>query len=523
MATDATHPEKNAPKPKKQEGWLGIGFVSVCCVVFLWWWFSLPATLEPVGIPGLVVRAVAEAEEQKRSDDLLTDLDLFELAMLRLRHVGVPEAEPIADKITRVEMQDRFWQEAALTTFNQASGDFSPALSLCEKIRDPKRKAAAKEAVVIELALLGMPDAALQLSENQPKLRCRLAKIFSESGSADKAEALLKEFPDFQGLTPEQQVDLTWTNLWLRKWDVVEKLLPTLMPDRQRELWEDYFRATRLERPDQAAALLGKLPVELREAMRLEAAAQLGSNLVEPKALVAEYFAKANAGTSAALWLEYAEAAWKLQQSEPLTWQAALEKAAGLLPSLSVQEQATAQSRMASLFLDAADLGEGKRWLQEAFAASQNVSDPLARFASLTSLYEQAFRSSQPDLANQLLLSLDNTVSSIPPPGPEASSYINALFRDGFWERAVQLMQSQPERMPAYLAELMTRLVESTAVDFGLSQDQSMQDYRVIAANQGEEAAAIAAMRLGKSYARARAWLSIAKGLSKPTPVAEAK
>ncbi len=530
--TETAPPLDPAPKQKKKESWWSIALVAGFCGLFLWWWFSLPPIVEPVGSFALVERALQEAEvaEPGSSQAPLLQLDLFELAMLQLRKHGVEKALPFYEKISLPALRDRWWREAALSTFNQNSGDFAVSLKRCENIQDAAAKQRAKDDCIVEMGLLGMTDGSLALAGGKPELLARLARTFVESGRAEEAQPLVAGLRQIPLLENTALADLTWAQLGLRDWEFVEAVLTRLPQPQQDELWQDYFRATRLEHPEKAAALYAKLPARLHFQLRLEAAAQL-SGPFPPEPFLTELKAAAdatapNSPEAAEKLLALAKAAWQLQSSKVGKWQDFAELAMNAAEPLPPGFRATLAAEVAAIFLEAAEIERGRTHLDLAITQAIKVPDTAERFTVLTKIHEQAFRSSEPDHAAYVITSLQSTLEAHTTaaasdqaknqPPLNVKPLLNALFRGGLWKEAVQLMQAEakPEISASYLEEILSRIVEATAIqDLLISQDKSMERHRVLAANQGEANATVSILRMSKGPERARAWLAVAKAL----------
>jgi hypothetical protein len=512
---------KAPPTAKKKEGWLGIVITALCCVGFLVFWFGMDPLPPPVGPAGLFQRAqqelkshAAAAEIQGTSPEgLALQFDLLELALLHARAADFPQAQTVADAITVPELTETARQHLALGILHQEGGDFTPALKILSATKDPAAQHRLRTIIALELALIGMDEAALDLAKEDLGIQAKICRQLAESADQAKAREMLPKLE--KALTPppaEAHVELARARLWLRDTAAVEKILPQLPAAAQDELWQDLFRLVRLEQPDQALALLGRVPAHLRMALRIESG-QMASTF-EPKENVLRDLRAAATSSSDLLALAVAE--WKLGEPES-QWRQSLQQAETQASGLSPAAQGSVLAKIAQLLNDASAFSEAEAKLAAAQQAAAREPDTAARVALEAQLFQQAFLTSAPELAETLLNRLHQSLQATSGTPEQHLLLAKGLFRAGKWPQALHLIT--PSADPALMPALAQMLAESTASPgYGLCQDQSWARLRQTSASQGEEAAIPQAVRSKIGLERSRAWLQVAKGLLMSPP-----
>ena len=501
-----------AASPKRPESRRSIIIVAVLCASFLWWWSTVEAVPESVGPMGLVERALAELTQAKQARPLIMDFDLLEFSMCWLRAGKPGEAMETAGKIKQPILQARAIRAIAQGYLGNEAGSMGPAMKCLEQIADPVLRQSSREILLLEIARLGFPDVAWEQA-GSISLKAKILRTMCET---DAQEAAAKRLPAVEAeiLANPREEDLTqlaWAHLWLHHGERVLELAPKLSIATQDDIYMEYYRMTRLERPEQAPKVLATIPDRLQIACRLEAARLNGS--IETPAQLLTYLESAlpkqgSPEALAAAWLEFTNAQWQLQpEAEARKDSAAkLESMLGDLPAVQKIHDALALSK---IYYDALDLVSGHRLLEIARQTAFAAGTSMGKLRLIAPVMEAAFRSGE---SEYLPLLLRDTTPDLRKAAAEITDptilepLVIAYFREGAWGTVMEtLAVVQPPVFTRLITCLADLPVEATAGQgYAISQDTSLARFRQVATNQGETEASKLAIRLKSGIDRSR-------------------
>lgn len=508
------------PKPqKKKESTRSIVIMAVICGAFLWWWFTLDTTPEDVGPAGLVERAFAELEHQKKPAPILMEFDLLELSMAWLRTGDLKAASQTAEKIHEPVLQAKAWQSIAQAYLGKEAGSMGPALTMLGKIPDVELRASAQEVVLMEIARSGFPDVAWE-QVSTPLMKAKLIRVMAETDAQNLAQEKLKstEGELLASAQPAVLEELAWTLVWLRQPERVLEMMPKLSASAQDEIYAELFRVTRMESPEKADEMLSKMPEHLRLAARIEASKFSDKPEVQDQ-LIAEMAASAKSD-SAAAQIKLAHAQWQLSKPAADTWKSTATKAEALISAL---EPASARIplllELAQQQNDGLELDKARSLLEAAKKVTRLAGTPTERLAMMAPILEMTLSGSVEDDVKSLLNELSHDLAANG--AVEASSLATlssisaALLREGDWTQVSTILEKTSGKLRHdLLNHLGVVIIEASAgPSFAGCQDNSLQKVRAVAASQGETEAAKLATRMPATPERARAWIEIAKGL----------
>lgn len=514
MSTEAT--------PRRTESRRSIIIVAVICASFLWWWSTVRLTPDPVGPHGLVDRAMAELATAKQPRPLVMEFDLLELSMCWLRAGKAEDATAVAGKIQQPILQARALRAIAQGYLGSEAGSMGPALKCIEQIPDPALRQSAREMLMLEIARMGFPDIAWE----QAGTLSLKAKILRTMCETDAQEAARQRLPSVEAevLANPRDEDLTqlaWAHLWLHQGDRMMELAARLPQATQDEIYTEYFRMTRLENPDQAAAVLAALPPRLNIPCRVEAA-RLNGTLETPAQLIASMQSalsvQAETAAMAGAWLEFASAQASLHQPDADAWKVSAEKVESLLGALPARLKIHHALALSQLYYDALDLPAGHRLLETARQTAFAAGTPLEKIDLVSPVLDAAFRSGEAEYLPLLLRDLSGDINAAAAQATDAAvlrPLLMACFREGSWGTVMEaLAKVQPPIRDALITSLADLPVEASAGQgYAISQDASLARFRQLATNQGEVEASKPVVRLAAGVDRGRGWLEIAKGL----------
>ena len=521
---------------RKRESLGGVILTAALCAAFLYWWFRPePPPWQHESPLQLVARAAAEPPPDDPAQRWVLDADFTETALLHARTGEIDAAlkclEPVRDPVMRA----RAHRQLALAHLNSDSDDLGRSLTLCDAIPDEAARAEARREVLSVLARLGFADVAMAQATT-PDLKALLAQVMAESDGAEKARELSAELAAaIPSLPPADgarlRESLAWVTVKLALFDGPDDAIRTvaaLPPERQEPLWTELFRLCfgRPENPSRdAQSVLAAIPDQrLRRRLELEA---LDSNIVTrlPDEILPEWEeAAANAADGPdkiRALTDLAVASRRCGRADAAT--EALRKARTMAAALP--EPAAALLDLVDPLTDLTLLDDATACLAEAAAAIEK-SPPAGRLPLLVRLADAQFDQAAADAARAtaataLPMALESGAD------PAARRRLAAFFvRLGDWPAAFSLVAAFPPGpdRDAALTEVATLAAEDSLGYDPVApppRGEPVDGLRRMAA--GDEARVfhlVAAQPAG--YARARAWLAMAKGLLTTLPPAPA-
>ncbi|MES2706733.1 MAG: hypothetical protein V4726_09050 [Verrucomicrobiota bacterium] len=519
---------------KKREGWLGTVVTGVICLGFLYFWFKpRKPDWEHQTTAQYVARAMAEPEAADVTARLVLDFDLMETAILQARQGMAPEGAETALRIGDPLVQARAIRQLAWAHLNNDPKRMGDALTMCDRIADPAARTRMRQEILLQIAGMGFPDAALP-EAGTLLLRARLARRLAETDGQAMARDILKEIDTALPSLPAEEaaplrLETAWIHVGLTLSDGAKQAFPAiknLPPAEQGELWLDLFRicfGLGDTAAGEAAAVAAQVtdPV-LKRRMELEA---LDSNM--PLRPAEEILAELRAELKAAApGVPHIHALVALAAAQSRTVQGDPEAAANTLrmaydSALALTDpiqRATLLSELSEALPDALLLAENTQALTAAASAARTVITPDERLPVLILVLRQAFNAGELKLAADLA-SEANAVAVSPgstlKPEPLAD-LADFLVRIGDWSAGLNLL-SKTADAPAralLLDELATITAEDT-IGYNASQPPNRGEPLDRIRNRAisdETGAAIWAQEQTAGPLRARAWLAIAKG-----------
>ncbi len=525
---------------KKKESWFGVAITAVLCLGFLYWWFRP----EPKQIPWddetagqLVERALKEPRPASRVDQQVVDFDLMEVAILQSSGKMLEEAVVTVKHINDPLIKKCAVRQVAQTFLRSDPKDLGEAILLADLLSDPAHRAAVRTEILAQLAVLGFADAALPEAKSvlqKTTLAQRIAG--TDEAGQQKARELLTEvgkelpaLPAEEAAAVRREIAGARINLTIADGaDAAIAAIKDLPPAEQPHFWEELAAFSDGQVIDLPALLPQINDAALRR--KLEINSLLFAEKPWPAAeIVAKYRAEAEAATApldktTAL---LALAAAQRNSEEPdrdkasAAANATLMSARDATPGISdAAVRCTSLLELSRRFKDAYPFlwEDAKAALVASATAARAVQPVTARIPLLLAVSEETFNQADAAGADALIAEALTDATTAPPEAAILQALAIAVVqRRGDWPRALTLTDSIPDDA--------ARLTALEALAFAASEDSMSMD-PVNPPPRGEPVDSIrresagdqsrAANLVGKQhegYARARAWLAMAKGL----------
>ena len=517
---------------RKKEGWVGIALTVVLCLGFLYWWFRpVPKVWEQESAGQLVARAMAEPAPPGSVERQVIDFDLMEVAICQGRVGMLDEAvvtvKHVADPVIRLRAVLRLAQ----AFLHSGPKDFAEAIGLADLIADPGGRAAVRSEVLGELAELGFADAALPEAKSALQ-KASLARRMAATDGQEKARDLINQAEnDLSSLSPDDVVgvreQIARARISLTPLDGADpavSAISSLPPERQPALWQELSEWCDGEKIDLRRIMPHITDPALRRKLEVESLLFLTKPWPAAE-IISKYRSEAAAAASpeakVTAMISLSEA--QRNSGEPDTTSAATvanqtlkecRTIAGTIGDGVTRCRAllelTKRMNLALLFEDA------KSTLEEATKTARAVQPLSARVPFLIDAAEENLLQANAAEASALISEAATEAASSAPDGPALQSLATALVRRGDWPRGLALVNSIADKA-AKLAALDA--VAEAASDESLSMDPSDPPPRgepvdsIRARASGDQArAANLVEKQPAGYARARAWLAMARG-----------
>lgn len=523
----------------KKEGWLGIVLTVVLCLGFLYWWFRpAPLPWQHETPAQLVARAAAEPPPDDPVERQVLDFDFMEVAILQAHGGMLDAAQGTLKQIATPEIRLRAVRQAAQAHLNTDPKDFGEALTLAVLLPEDGGRQTFRAEILGHLAELGFADAALPEAQT-PLQKAALARKLAATNSQETARTLLTEAAAaLPGLAPADAAavkrEMAWARVHLSIIDSPDEAaaaIEALPPGEQTPLWEELAGWCQGRQDREAVmpklmerikdpALRRRLEIEsLLLYLKLRPAAEL---LAECQADVDRAAAPADK-VAALLTLadcqRNAADASGAEAAAEATLKLAGETARGI-PDAAARSRTLLQLARrlssANLFADAAAA------LEQSIAAAGAVSIPAQRVPLLVSAADEAWMQAQEAKAVQLLHEAEAMVKASADEADAGAleELAVAFVRRGEWPRGLKLVagiSNAAARSKALSAAALTAAEDSMSMDPANPppRGEPVDGIRREAAGDDERAARLVE-RQPAGFARARAWLAMAKGLIGP-------
>lgn len=523
---------------KSKEGWLGVVLTAVLCLGFLYWWFRPePRVWEQENAGQLVERAMKEPRPDSQVERQVIDFDLMEVAICQGRSGMLDEAVATVKHIANPAIKMRAVRQLAQTYLNSDPQDFGEVIGLADLIDDPVRSAAVRTEVLGQLAVLGFADAAIPEARTA-RQKAVLARQMA--GTDDKSQAKARDLiaeaeKELPSLPPAEAVaireDIARARINLSPVDGPEAAITAIQavpPDRQPLLWKDLSDWCVGQILDLRTLMPNIADPDLRR--RLEIESLLFSVKPWPAAeIIAKYQAEVDAAAApeakVAALISLSEA--RRNGGEPdntaataaanQTLQNAHTVASGIGDAAARCRsllELTKKFSLALLFDDA------KASLEEATKAARAVQPLGARVPLLIAAAEEHLLQASAPQANALITEAADEASATAPDAAALQALAVAVIRRGDWPRGLALADRIPDdaaRLSALEAAAESAAEESLSMDPAdpPPRGEPVDDIRREAAGDQARAARLVEQQ-PKGYARARAWLAMAKGQIAP-------
>ncbi len=521
---------------KKKESWLGIAITAILCLGFLYWWFrpkSRPWEEENAG--QLVARAMEEPRPASRVEQQVIDFDLMEVAILQSSGKMMEEAVATAKHVSDPLIKKCAVQQVAQSFLMSDPKDLGEAIGLADLLDDPAHRAVVRTGILAQLAVLGFADAAL------PEAKSALQKVTlaqriagTDVDSQQKARELLAEvekelpgLPADEAAAVRREIAGARINLTIADGpDAAMAAIKALPPAEQSPFWEELARFS----DGRVIDLRTLLPLISDAALRrkLEINSLLFPDKPWPAAeIIAKYRAEADAAASpaekcAALM---SLAAAQRNSNEPDTAAAAAaangtlklaREAAAAIPDAPARSTALLElARQFSLALLWDDVTTS---LADAAKTVREVEPAAARILLLLAAADETFNQSNAAGANALIAAALTDAASVTPDAVTLQSLATAVVqRRGDWPAGLALVDRIPDntaRLAALEAVALAASEDSMALDPSNPppRGEPVDGIRREAAGDQARAATLVEQQPA-GYARARAWLAMARGM----------
>jgi hypothetical protein len=433
-------------------------------------------------------------------------------------------------------------RQLAQRYLNTDPQDFGRAIAFADLVDDPAQRSAVRAEVLARLAELGFADAALPEAKTALQKAALARRMAATDDEAKKTARQLmvdaaKELPALpKAVADAVRLELTGAKVNLTLTDGPAEAIvaiEALPASAQTEMWED-LTGWCLSRKDSKEALAEVMKHVTDRALRRKLEIEsllMHLQLRPPEELIAECRADAEAAASPAAkvtaLISLAEAqrnaeASGLNPPADGTLRAALA-AAGTISNPA--ERCRALISLARKFCDAPLLGEARPILEQAAKDVSQIESLTDRIAVLILASEESYKESDETLAVKLMEDAVKLVNSAPQSGPppDAASLealALAVLRRGDWPRGLALIDRIPDE--AARAVALDNAAARAAED-SMSMDPAhppprgapVDDIRRQASGDDAKATALVEEQPA-GYARARAWLAMAKGLIGP-------
>jgi hypothetical protein len=523
--------------PKRKEGWLGVILTAILCLGFLYWWFRPePEPGEHQTTSQLVARAMAEPRSASRVEQQVIDFDLMEIAICQAGVSMLDEARATLERLSDPVIKTRAVRHAAQAFFGSNPQDFGRAVPLADLLESPQPRDEVRSEILGQLAVLGFVEVALKearTARQKADLARRIAdtpeghekarQLLEEAGnelpslSAEDAAAVREHVAEarikytrtdgadpaiaaIRAVAPDRQLPL-WKELaeWGNGIDLdLRTVLPHINdPGLRRKLEIDSLLFIR--KPWPAAELIGKFKSEADAATAPEAKVTAMISLGE---------ATRNAGEPDN---EAAAAAANKILHDARTVAGTISDPAARCRALL---ELTHRFNLALLFDDS------RTALDEATTIARAVQPLGARVPLLAAAAEEHFQQANPAEAHALVSEAADQAGTAPTDAVTLQAIAMALVRRGDWPRGLGLVDriaDEAARLSALDAAAEAAAFDSISI---IASDLPPRGEPVDTIRRASAGDQFRAARLAESqpmgYARARAWLAMAKGLIAP-------
>ncbi len=524
----------------RKESWTGVIFTLVICLGFLYWLFRPKENPWQHEDPaGLVARALKEPRSSNRVESQVIDLDLMEVAICQVGVKFVDDALASVKGIVDPVIRKRAIRQVVQTYLNSDPQDLARVITFADLPADPADQAALRAEILGSLAVLGFADIALPEAKTALQ-KATLARRMATTDDAarDKARGMVSEATKELASLPPAVADavraeiagalvgLSLTDGPAAALEAIDRLPAPARP----ELWMELTDWC-LSRPDSRecmTAIMARIPDPvLRRRLEINS---LGMRVKvrPPVEVIADCKADVEAAPSptakvAALIL-LSDARRNAQESTGLSPEAdaALKEALTTARAMTNPlERCRALITLTRKFTDPPLLEEAKPILEQAINDANLIESPADRIAALVLASEESFMQSDEPLASKLIGDAVGLAeaSGTPLDAATVESLAIAVLWRGNWPRGLALLDHIPEGSRAAALDRATNRVAETSV----SMDPRRPPLRGAPVDEirrqaaGDDAKAIALVeKQPEGYARARAFLAMAKGLIGP-------
>lgn len=524
---------------KKPEGWLGVTLTAILCLGFLYWWFR-PRPEETTGWrhhapEELVDLALREPPSPREAERLLLDFDLMELAVLQARLGMAPEGLEVAKRVKDPVVQAHAVRQAALGFLNSDPDRLDQALTMCDVIADPARRAATREEILLQIAMLGFADVVTPQAEGVTT-RARLARTLLASDNRRAGRELLREVEAQMDALPEPEAaevrrEVARGRVWLTLEEGPAQAFPAIRrldAAERREFWLDLLQVClgRGETARREAELVVAEVAEdaaLRREMELEAL-RASQPLRPVEELQAEWRSVAEGaapGEEKILALLTLAAVYQYGET-PDASLPVLREAKALAAALpDPKSRAALLAECGAGLSEALLLEEAEASFQAAAEAARAVSGP-ERLAALAATMAAAFENGQDEIGFSLA---DEAVALCAreraADRKTAETLAEFLTHAGEWASVLKVRESLPEEADrAAVLEKMAKVAAEDAMVYETGsppRGPALDEIREKSTTNEIEAAALVKEQ-PEGLPRARAWLAMAKGQLLPPP-----
>lgn len=522
---------------KSRESWLGVIITAVLCLGFLYWWFRPePRPWRQESASQLVTRAMSEPPPASRVERQVLDFDLMEVSICQARGGMLDEATAVVKHVGDPVIRTHCVRAVAQTFLHSDPQNFGRVLGIADLISDEAQRALVRQELLVSLAVLGFPHAAMPEAKTarQKAALARNIAATDDDGQEKARELLAAAEKELPSLSPAEaaaaRIEIAWTRVNLTFTDGPENAIAAvkeLPAVEQTELWKALTGwCNGREDKQSTVPLVIKQVADPVLRRRLEIESLLSDVKVRPaEAIIAECRAEAGAATSAAAKVGSLLAVADAQRNseETAAAEATLQQVHRLATAMTDRpERCRILIELTRKFSDALLFPHALACLEEAIKTIADVHPDTARIPLLVLAADESFKQANEPQAAQLLDEAMRIVKSAPatngPPldGATLQSLAVAIVHRGDWPGGLSLIDQidgDGPRRAALEAAAQTVSEDIISINPGESLRGAPVDgiRERIAGDQAQAATVVA--RLPAGYARARAWLAMAKGL----------